>query len=387
MGSGGFGVVLAPEFPLGALSYVLFRDAGTGRKPSATGDLVVTTAAQQVSALQQRYRDDVQAALHRALVDSDSGFFSLLRYHLGWEDADGRPANVITGKGLRPILCLTACEVAGGDWQDALPAAAALELVHNFSLIHDDIQDRDDRRWGRPTLWTVHGEAKAIAAGNAMRVIADHTLMSLVSAGMPIDLVNDVSVELTGRYLEMIEGQYMDMTFEGSDDVTVEQYLDMVGRKTGALIESAMYMGAMVATSDRDQARAFGACGRRLGLAFQIRDDFLGIWGDPASTGKAVGADIRRKKKSMPVVHLFEHASGADRAWLDQAYATEGEIGGEDVEHVLELLDRLGTPTHVQGAAVAEADRAMAAVDSLGLTGNARETVQAMAEFFVTREK
>jgi geranylgeranyl diphosphate synthase type I len=348
---------------------------------------VVATAAQHVSALQHRYRDEVQSALRGAMVDSDSGFFSLLRYHLGWEKANGEPSDVVTGKGLRPILCLTACEVAGGRWQDALPAAAALELVHNFSLIHDDIQDRDDRRWDRPTLWTVHGEAKAIAAGNAMRVIADHTLMSLADAGMPKALVNDVAVELTGRYLEMIEGQYMDMSFEGSDDVTVDQYLDMVGRKTGALIESAMYMGALVATSDRKQAAAFGACGRRLGLAFQIRDDYLGIWGDPAATGKAVGADIRRKKKSMPVVHLFENATPGDRAWLDEAYAGDGEVGGEDVEQILELLDRLGTPAHVQEAATAEANGAMDAVDGLGLTDTAKETIQAMAEFFVTREK
>lgn len=348
---------------------------------------MVATAAQHISALQHRYRDEVQAALHSAMACSDSGFFSLLRYHLGWEEADGKPANVATGKGLRPILCLTACEVAGGNWQDALPAAAALELVHNFSLIHDDIQDRDTRRWGRPTLWTVHGEAKAIAAGNAMRVIADHTLMTLVRSGMPTALVSDVAFELTGRYLEMIEGQYMDMSFEALDDVTVEQYLDMVGRKTGALIESAMYMGALVATSDREQASGFGACGRQLGLAFQIRDDYLGIWGDPAATGKAVGADIRRKKKSMPMVHLFEHAADTDRAWLDKAYAQDGEIGGEDVEQILELLDQLETPTHVQAAAVAEANGAMETVDSLGLTGSARETVQAMAEFFVTREK
>ena len=348
---------------------------------------MVATAAQQVSALQNRYRDEIQAAIRRAMVDSDSGFFSLLRYHLGWEEANGKPAAVPTGKGLRPILCLTACEVAGGKWQDALPAAAALELVHNFSLIHDDIQDCDSRRWDRPTLWTVHGQAKAIAAGNAMRVIADQTLMHLSKSGMSRALVSDVAIELTGRYLEMIEGQYLDMAFEEADNVTVEQYLDMVGRKTGALIESAMYMGALVATRDQSQAQGFGACGRRLGLAFQVRDDYLGIWGDPTATGKAVGADIRRKKKSMPVVHLFEHASAKDRAWLDSAYETEGDVSGEDVERILEMLNRLGTPTYVQDAAIAHAEGAMEAADGLGLGSSARETVQAMAEFFVTREK
>ena len=145
---------------------------------------MLATAEQQVTALRKRFREDIQSTLHEALVDSPSGLFSLLRYHLGWEEADGTPANVVTGKGLRPILCLTACELAGGDWRRALPAAAALELVHNFSLIHDDIQDRDERRWGRPTLWTVHGESKAIAAGNALRVLADRTLMRLAAAGL-----------------------------------------------------------------------------------------------------------------------------------------------------------------------------------------------------------
>ena len=161
----------------------------------------------------------------------------------------------------------------------------------------------------------------------------------------------------------------------------------MVGRKTGALIESAMYLGALVATSDREQARGFGVCGRRLGLAFQIRDDYLGIWGDPAVTGKAVGADIRRKKKSMPVVHLFEHAAPTDRAWLKELYAQEGEIAGDNVKRVLELLDRLGTPDHVQRAATDEATRALVATADLPLSDTARETVRAMAEFFVTREK
>jgi geranylgeranyl diphosphate synthase type I len=260
-------------------------------------------------------------------------------------------------------------------------------LVHNFSLIHDDIQDRDIQRRGRGTLWAIHGEPKAIAAGNAMRVIADRTLMSLRDANVPPHLVHEVAIDLTTRYLEMIEGQYLDMSFERSNDVTVEQYLDMIGRKTGALIESAMFMGALIATGDREKASAFGRCGRALGLAFQIRDDYLGVWGDPIATGKAVGADIRRKKKSMPVVHLFQHAPSDERSWLSDTYASAGEIGGQDVERILNLLDSLGTPRYVQEAAKGQADGAMRAVDGLGLSREATQTIRAMAEFFVTREK
>ncbi|MDA1036190.1 MAG: polyprenyl synthetase family protein [Chloroflexi bacterium] len=345
------------------------------------------TAEQQVTALQQRFTDDIQATLRAAIAGSESELSPLLRYHLGWEAKDGRASTEGGGKALRPVLCLAACDLAGGDWRKALPAAAALELVHNFSLIHDDIQDRDTTRRGRGTLWAIHGEPKAVSAGNAMRVIADKTLMSLAGAGLAPKVVVDVAAELTERYLEMIEGQYMDMSFETSDDVTVDEYLDMVGRKTGALIESAMYMGALVATGDLDTARAFGTCGRRLGLAFQIRDDFLGIWGDPSATGKAVGADIRRKKKSMPVIHLFQQSTGEDRDWLNQAYAGDGEVAGEDVERILVQLDRLGTPEHVQAAATGHAAQAVEEIHAFGLAGEAEQTVKAMAEFFVTREK
>ena len=169
-------------------------------------------------------------------------------------------------------------------------------------------------------------------------------------------------------------------------NVTVDHYLDMIGRKTGALIQSAMYMGALVATADREVARAFGSCGRKLGLAFQIRDDYLGVWGRPAATGKAVGSDIRRKKKSMPVVHLFQSVSGTERAWLDAAYARD-EVAADDVERVLELLERAGTPAYVERSAREQADAARADVRELGLPADAARTLEAMAEFFVSRER
>ena len=227
------------------------------------------SAEREVAALQDRFFDSIQASLRDAVIDSPSGFFGLLRYHLAWEDADGNATqDGDGGKGLRPVLCLTACELCGGDWRKALPAAAAMELVHNFSLIHDDIQDEDEVRRGRPTLWAIRGVANALSAGNAMRVIADQALGALLDVGVPDHVVLEASAELTERYLEMIEGQYLDMAFEGRDDVTVDEYLDMIGRKTGALVESAMYLGALVATGDRATASAFGQCGRKLGLAY-----------------------------------------------------------------------------------------------------------------------
>ncbi len=344
------------------------------------------TAEREVSALAQRYLADVKARLRASVPDSPDGYFDLLRYHLGWQDRDGRPVDEDSGKGLRPILCLASCELAGGDWRRALPAAAALELVHNFSLLHDDVQDGDTTRRGRATAWTVFGTHQAIAAGNGMRVVADQTLLALADAGLSAETITAASVELTRRYLEMIEGQYLDMSFEHADNVTPDEYLDMVARKTGALIEAAMYLGALVATDDDAVAHAFGACGRQLGLAFQVRDDLLGIWGDPDATGKPVGSDIRRKKKSMPAVFLFESAGPEDRRWLDEAYAAD-EVAGEDVERVLEMLDRLGARAHVQQTAERQAAGAVSAIEGLHLPPDARRTLEAMAEYFVTRDK
>ena len=347
---------------------------------------MATTAERQVSSLTERYLAELESRLRASVPGSNTGFFGLLRYHLGWQDRDGRSVDEDGGKRLRPVLCLASCEMAGGDWHRALPAAAALELIHNFSLLHDDVQDGDEMRRGRATAWTVFGTGQAIAAGNAMRVVADQTLASLAEAGLPAASTISASEEMTRRYLEMIEGQYLDVSFESADDVTTDQYLDMIGRKTGALIEASMYLGALVATGDAVTARAFGACGRRLGLAFQVRDDVLGVWGNPMATGKAVGADIRRKKKSLPVVFLFQRASQAERAWLDEAYAAD-EVAGADVERVLEILDGLGAHAYVQQVAEGQATQAIDAVAGLGLGPDARRSIAAMAEYFVTREK
>ena len=347
---------------------------------------MIATAEQEVAALQSRFLPDVKSCIRMAVPTSDSGFFKLLRYHLGWEDAKGNPADDDSGKALRPVLCLMACDLAGGDWHSALPAAAALELVHNFSLIHDDIQDGDTTRRGRPTLWSVRGKPAAVSAGNAMRVVADRMLGTLAQGGLPASTAVTASVELTQRYLEMIEGQYLDMSFEQAERVTVDQYLDMIGRKTGALIESAMFLGALVASDEEARARAFGACGRKLGLAFQVRDDYLGVWGDPSETGKAVGADIRRKKKALPMVYMLERAQPEELRWIAPALAEE-EVDEGNVARMLALLDRLDGRRYVQSVAEAQANEALTAVRTLGLPTEARSKLEAMAAFFVTRQR
>ncbi len=338
---------------------------------------------QQIAELARRFLPDVEHHLREA-VGAGGELTSMLRYHMGWENLEGTPTRG-GGKALRPILCLAACEMSGGDWRDALPAAAALELIHNFSLVHDDIQDGDETRRGTPTLWSIWGVPTALTAGNAMRVIADHTAGALTEGGTTPEVAQGTIAELTKRYLEMIEGQYLDLSFEAAERVSVDDYLDMIGRKTGALLESAMHMGALVATGDQAIAQGFGECGMRLGLAFQIRDDYLGVWGDPAFTGKAVGADIRRKKKSLPAVYLFDNASDEERPWLDETYRAE-EIEGARLDGVMAMLDRLGGDSYVQRIAEEQARQAVAAVDALAIPEESKQLLGAVAEFFVTRD-
>ncbi|MCH7656645.1 MAG: polyprenyl synthetase family protein [Chloroflexi bacterium] len=193
------------------------------------------------------------------------------------------------------------------------------------------------------------------------------------------------SAELNQRYLEMIEGQYLDMAFEQRERVTVAEYLDMIGRKTGALFESAMFLGALVANDDPGQAHAFGACGRRIGVAFQVRDDYLGVWGDPAKTLKPL-TDIQRKKKSLPLVHLREAGTEEDRAWLQEAHRDD-EVSGPNVRRILALLDRLGAREYVMRTAEACASEAVSLAGALGLPAGRQRTLEAIAAYCVQRDR
>lgn len=340
----------------------------------------------ELSSIQDQFLNDVKYALHEAIPDSSSGFFGLLRYHLGWEDKWGNPIIIGGGKALRPLLCLASCEMAGGEWRTAIPAAAALELVHNFSLIHDDIQDGDLTRRGSATLWSLKGTHSAISAGNAMRVVADTTIAKLSNHGVPDRFAIMAAVELTNRYMEMIEGQYLDVSFESSMNISTEDYLLMIGKKTGSLIESAMYLGALVATENESIAGHFGSCGRSLGLAFQIRDDFLGIWGDPSATGKAVGADIKRRKKSLPVVSLIESADAKTLVWLNEIYANS-TVTDDNVTKTMSLMDQWNIPEYVSAKAQIHADAAVSEIERLNLPEESKSRIRSIAEYFISRQK
>jgi len=348
---------------------------------------VTTPALPQLPDAFGRLAPEVEAELRRALDGRELPLYDMLRYHLGWQDAAGAAGPGRRGKGLRPTLCLVASDAVSGEHRRALPAAAAVELVHNFSLIHDDIQDGDAERHHRPTVWRVFGEAQAINAGTAMYALAGLALARLGEEGVPEGMQLAALKRVHGTCLRLLEGQYLDLAFEARLDITVDDYLRMIRGKTAALLGCSAALGALLGSAgeQRPEAAAFQELGEELGLAFQIRDDMLGIWGDARQTGKPVGADIKARKKSLPVVDALERAGGSRGDALRAVYAAP-EVDDEGRDLVLDILADVGAEARARSLAERHRDRALAAVAGLPLEPRARDDLEAIAAFLTERD-
>lgn len=295
----------------------------------------------------EKYRSQVDAELKSILSDWKSPMYDMMRYHLGWIDKEGIPVKNNAGKALRPALCLFSCEAVGGEYSKALPVAAALELVHNFSLIHDDIQDNDRERRHRATVWTVWGRPQAINAGTAMRILANAAIRRLYGNGVSLEKQLRLNWRLDEISLALIEGQYLDISYEKRFDITVADYLTMIKGKTGALIAGSMELGALMGTDQESSIMSVREIGNSLGLAFQIRDDILGIWGESKETGKSAGNDIRRRKKSYPVVFAMEKARGSAKKELISIYK-DSLMDEKTVDRALEIFEITDTQANAQ---------------------------------------
>jgi geranylgeranyl diphosphate synthase type I len=347
-----------------------------------------TPGGPALPAMFARYRDRVEQELFRSVPSAEDGaLYTLLRYHLGWVDRHGTPAEFPTsqGKVLRPTLCLFACEALEGDLSWALPTAASLELIHNFSLIHDDIQDRDLERRHQPTVWSIWGIPKALVAGNALQSAGDAALLDISRLDVAPQAALKVSRLLTESYLEMIQGQCLDLAFESSTTIGTQDYLQMIACKTGALIRTGLEIGASLATDDPATLAAFSRFGGSLGRVFQIRDDYLGIWGDTHLTGKPEVSDIRRRKKSYPVVFALERAEGQSRHDLLRVYSQE-ELDEEDVYRVQAILEEVGAREHTQSLVETSAQEALAALEYISLAPWAEGEAEALVDFLARRE-
>lgn len=317
-----------------------------------------------LSSFGQRWLPEIEAYM-RWTVSSERqelrGLYGMLRYHLGWEDQQGRPDSAPAGKRVRPLVVLMACQAAGGDSQNAIPAAAAVELLHNFSLIHDDIEDRSPTRRHRTTLWHWVGEAQAINAGDTMFALARLALLGLRETGVAPERILDAQRLFDLTCLHLTEGQYLDIGFETRTDVTLPEYQTMIAGKTAALLAASAQLGAIAAGADDAIAGHYWRFGHELGLSFQVQDDILGIWGDEAQTGKSAASDILTRKKTLPVLYALEQAGPYAQA-LYAYYTADRELTPADLSMILELLDRLGAREHAEMVARGHAQAALAAL-------------------------
>jgi len=317
-----------------------------------------------------RYQTEILASLRRAIQRANENavhpeaadltpFYGQMQYHLGWVDDNFAPVTSNPGKLLRSTLLLLAYEAAGGGsyttetrvhnshhLRRALPAAAAIELIHNFTLIHDDIEDRDIARRHRPTLWHVWGIPQSINTGDGMFALARLTLWDVVNEGVDTSIAVRLGSLLDHACLVIAEGQYLDISFETHDDISVAMYVDMISRKTATLMGCAAEMGALLGTHDAETAARLRSFGNAMGIAFQVRDDILGVWASTAELGKTPAGDIYRRKKSLPVLHALEHAASPDQQFLRQVYEQETPITYTQAEEVLAIFARTHTKEH-----------------------------------------
>jgi len=336
----------------------------------------------------QEWLEAIGAEMRACLAEVSPGlvpFYGMMAYHLGWQDALWRPVRQREGKRLRPLLCLLASEAAGGSWRKALPPAAAVELLHDFTLIHDDVEDNSPLRRGRPAVWSVWGIPQAINAGDGLFVIARMALLRLRQHGLPAETILQAVEILDRAILVICQGQYLDLSFEGSLEVDEAAYRQMISWKTAALLEASMHLGALVGGGSAMVVAALRAYGQALGMAFQVQDDLLGVWGEEERTGKPAAADVHGRKLGLPVVHGLAHAHGPDREILARLYSGKGPMEGADVAAVLGVLERTGSRVYVERMAASHHEQALEGLCSLP-AGPPRDALEEIAALLLGRQ-
>ena len=323
----------------------------------------------------------IERELQRQVAKSDApethAFHEMLTYHMGWTGEGAGPR--AAGKRVRPLLMLLTVAASGGEWQQALSPAAAIELIHNFSLVHDDIEDDSPTRRGRETAWKKFGVPMAINIGDALFSIAGQAVLD-ASVNYPAEVVARAANVLQHACIALTRGQYLDMSYERQSSLTVDDYWPMVEGKTAALLSACTELGAIFGGADEAAVINYTWFGQDLGLAFQVQDDILGIWGDEQQTGKSAASDLVEGKNSLPVLHGLAHSEEFARRW------DMGAIHPNETEQLAQMLKDAGSYTFCEQEAARLTSLAMKFLGDAGPKGEAGEALRELAEMLVARK-
>jgi len=331
---------------------------------------------------------ELQRQISRLDTPRTKAFHEMLTYHMGWTGEGAGPE--ATGKRIRPLLlllCESACSFASSGaeglvetWQSALPAAAAVELVHNFSLVHDDIQDNSDKRRGRPTTWVKWGMPMAINAGDALFVLSNQAIVDLKENYLAETVVKAAEI-LHNICLELTRGQFLDMSYEERTDLTVEDYWPMISCKTAALLSACCHIGSLLGGADDSKQDTYRSFGHYLGLAFQVQDDILGVWGDESVTGKSAASDLIEGKKSLPVLAGLSANGKFAARWK------QGPVRTEEVQELARVLANEGGYEAALDAAKQMTDLALMSLREADPQGEAGEALFELADKLLKRNQ
>jgi geranylgeranyl diphosphate synthase type I len=316
----------------------------------------------------------IESGLQDQVARLDQGpirpFHEMLAYHMGWTGEGAGPS--AQGKRIRPLLVLLCTAASGGTWEHSLPAATAVELVHNFSLVHDDIQDRSELRRGRRTVWAAWGAPVAINVGDALFVIANQSMLEL-ERNHPAAKVVRAAELLNRACLDLTRGQFLDMSYTGRADLNVDDYWPMIRGKTAALLSASCGLGALLGGAAPERSESLRAFGENLGLAFQVQDDILGIWGDEHATGKSAATDLLEGKNSLPILFGLGRDAGFARLWR------RGRLRPEEVETAAELLRQEGALAFAREQAAALTARSLQDLEAAQPSGPAADALRDLA--------
>lgn len=342
------------------------------------------------NSIQQTMFNAIETELKRQVARLDKPhvkpFHEMLTYHMGWTGEGAGPQ--AAGKRIRPLITLLSVASINNkneksndsNWLHAVSLAAAIELVHNFSLVHDDIQDNSELRRGRKTAWVKWGAPMAINVGDALFVIANQAVLDL-KAHYPAEMVVRAAEILNNICLQLTQGQYLDMSYEERTDLKIEDYWPMIGGKTSALLSACTQIGALLGYANEEKIELYRQFGYTLGLAFQVQDDVLGIWGDESVTGKSAASDLVEGKNSLPVLFGLEKGGEFAKRWQ------QGPISQAEVGAVAALLENEGGKAYADKMSAELTEKALGYLDQADPQGEAGEAIRGLANMLLKRKQ